>query len=65
MDCPICGHSENGVIRTAATLATVSRTRQCSTCGHRWRTVEVKQDEYRWLAAVVEKVKELRELMEQ
>lgn len=63
MQCPICGHGESGVIRTTAMLATVNRTRQCSTCGHRWRTVEVKQAEYRWLAAVVAKVGELRELL--
>jgi transcriptional regulator NrdR family protein len=41
MNCPTCGHEDSAVIRTEADAGTVTRRRQCSSCGYRWSTVEV------------------------
>lgn len=40
MKCPACSGSESSVIRTEQADAGVRRTRQCASCGKRWRTIE-------------------------
>lgn len=47
MDCPICGHDDNGVRKTTHQEGAVRRIRQCWTCGYRWATVEIPADEWK------------------
>lgn len=44
MNCPICHHDENFVVRTDAEQDTIRRRRQCRRCGHRWTTYETAAD---------------------
>lgn len=41
MKCPTCGAGEHRVLRTDELDDRIVRTRQCETCGGRWRTAEV------------------------
>ena len=49
MRCPACNNLESRATNTAAatfeTAKGIGRNRQCVSCGHRWRTIELKVSE--------------------
>jgi transcriptional regulator NrdR family protein len=47
MKCPTCGAGDHRVLRTDAANGRVRRTRECLTCGKRWHTLEILEDELR------------------
>ena len=65
MPCEKCGGSKSGVKASSEWLrGTVSRRRQCHSCGFRWTTVEVRREQYRRWAETEELGRELGRLRE-
>jgi transcriptional regulator NrdR family protein len=46
MNCPTCDWFKHLVIRTEDLQGDIERTRQCCSCGFRWKTVELKHADY-------------------
>lgn len=59
MNCPSCDFDRSMITRTVGDEHTVTRDRQCSGCGWRWKTVEAKSDEFQKLRALYEAVQKL------
>lgn len=57
MNCPACSGVDHRVLRTDEARDRILRTRQCGSCGKRWRTAEVPVD-------VLERAEDVREALE-
>lgn len=44
MNCPVCQHPDNFVVRTDAEADEIKRRRECERCHHRWNTFETSED---------------------
>lgn len=65
MNCPTCSFDRSNVIRTVGDIDTVTRQRQCCSCGWRWNTVEAKSEEFAKLRRLMELGKQFgRELQD-
>jgi transcriptional regulator NrdR family protein len=53
MKCPNCGliDHDNRIVDSRPINNTIKRTRKCSFCGHKWRTFEVTEEKYLYLAS--------------
>lgn len=59
MNCPKCAHDVSVVLRTVNNGTATERHRQCSNCGHRWRTIEADRETVARLQALFEAVHKL------
>lgn len=76
MKCPECGliDHDSKVTNSRHYKNTIKRTRKCSICGHNWKTYEVTEEKYEYLASrdktgrrfwTAEEIKNLIRLKEQ
>lgn len=63
MRCPICHAAGHGVLRTVAREDEIRRTRRCGRCGHTWETRELPAADLAASCAVMEKARELANLV--